>query len=253
MISINARKTSPDTISEASFSYLSEKNVDRKLLEATWKHPCFRGSQRQNRAASKASKRACASEREKERHRKGGGRVKRGRGRMRAKSGGMSLVSSCLHKAAPHQIAFVLNIWIGGYGLRARWLEGMPREKEKGSGYNTPYPTQEPPRPTRTYDKERKGERTAGMESKSKTERELHGIRHNSFPRYSPVSGANTPTPFSPPNLPYESALRPTSSILPAARYRLPNNLTDCSALATSGIRVLVSFQNLSEYPAILM
>lgn len=78
-------------------------------------------------------------------------------------------------------------------------------------------------------------------------------IRHNSFPRYSPVSGANTPTPFPPPNLPNESAIRPTSSILPAARYRLPNNLTDCSAPATSGIRVLVSFQNLSEYPAILI
>lgn len=133
--------------------------MDRKLLEATWKHPCFRGSERQKRAASKAPKRACASEREKERHRKGGGRVERGRGRMRAKSGGMSLVSSCLHKAAPHQIAFVLNIWIGGYGPRTRWLEGMPREKEKGSGYNTPYPTQGPPRPTRTYDKERKRER----------------------------------------------------------------------------------------------
>jgi len=44
MISINVRETSLDTISEASFSYLSEKNVDRKLLEATWKHPCFRGS-----------------------------------------------------------------------------------------------------------------------------------------------------------------------------------------------------------------
>lgn len=121
--------------------------------------------------------------------------MERGRGRMRAKSGGMSLVSSCLHKAAPHQIAFVLNIWIGGYGPRTRWLEGMPREKEKGSGYNTPYPTQGPPRPTRTYDKERKRERVAGVEGKSKTERELHGIRHNSFPRYSPVSGANTPTP----------------------------------------------------------
>lgn len=118
---------------------------------------------------------------------------------MRAKSGGMSLVSSCLHKAAPHQIAFVLNIWIGGYGPRTRWLEGMPREKEKGSGYNTPYPTQGPPRPTRTYDKERKRERVAGVEGKSKTERELHGIRHNSFPRYSPVSGANTPPPPSPP------------------------------------------------------
>lgn len=60
------------------------------------------------------------------------------------------------------------------------------------------------------------------------------------------------PSPVPPPNLPNESALRPTSSILPAARYRLPNNLTDCSAPATSGIRVLVSFQNLSEYPAIL-
>lgn len=148
--------------------------MDRKLLEATWKHPCFRGSQQQKRAASKAPKRACASEREKERHRKGGGRVERGRGRMRAKSGGMSLVSSCLHKAAPHQIAFVLNIWIGGYGPRTRWLEGMPREKEKGSGYNTPYPTQGPPRPTRTYDKERKRERVTGMEGESKTERELH-------------------------------------------------------------------------------
>lgn len=78
-------------------------------------------------------------------------------------------------------------------------------------------------------------------------------IRHNSFPRYSPVSGANTPTPLPLPNLPNESALRPTSSILPAARYRLPNNLTDCSAPATSGIRVLVSFQNLSEYPEILI
>jgi hypothetical protein len=120
--------------------------------------------------------------------------VERGRGRMRAKSGGMSLVSSCLHKAAPHQIAFVLNIWIGGYGPRTRWLEGMPREKEKGSGYNTPYPTQGLPRPTRTYDKERKRERVIGVEGKSKTEREFHGIRHNSFPRYSPVSGANTPT-----------------------------------------------------------
>lgn len=172
--------------------------MDRKLLEATWKHPCFRGSQRQKRAASKTPKRACASEREKERHRKGGGRVERGRGRMRAKSRGMSLVSSCLHKAAPHQIAFVLNIWIGGYGPRTRWLEGMPREKEKGSGYNTPYPTQGPPRPTRTYDKEREREGLTGVEGKSKTERELHGIRHNSFPRYSPVSGANTPTLSSP-------------------------------------------------------
>lgn len=53
--------------------------MDRKLLEATWKHPCFRGSQRQKRAASKAFKRACASEREKEQaqREKGGGRVRR--------------------------------------------------------------------------------------------------------------------------------------------------------------------------------
>lgn len=105
----------------------------------------------------------------------------------------------------------------------------------------------------RQREEKRKGDRSGGQEQE--TERELHGIRHNSFPRYSPVSGANTPTapPSSPPNLPNESALRPTSSILPAARYRLPNNLTDCSAPATSGIRVLVSFQNLSEYPEILM
>lgn len=82
------------------------------------------------------------------------------------------MVSSCLHKAAPHQIAFVLNIWIGGYGPRTRWLEGMPREKEKGSGYNTPYPTQGPPRPTRTYDKERKRERATGVEGKSKRRKE---------------------------------------------------------------------------------
>lgn len=133
--------------------------MDRKLLEAMWKHPCFRGSQRQKRAASKAPKRACASEREKERHRKGGGRVERDRERVRAKSGGMSLVSSCLHKAAPHQIAFVLNIWIGGYGPRARWLEGMPREKEKGSGYNTPYPTQGPSPARRERTTKRKREK----------------------------------------------------------------------------------------------
>lgn len=68
-----------------------------------------------------------------------------------------------------------------------------------------------------------------------------------------PSFGSQYSNPLPLPNLPNESALRPTSSILPAARYRLPNNLTDCSAPATSGIRVLVSFQNLSEYPEILM
>lgn len=161
----------------------------------------------------------------------------------------MSLVSSCLHKAAPHQIAFVLNIWIGGYGPRTRWLEGMLREKEKGSGqYPVSYARTTPPD---ANVRQREGKGTSGGQEQDG--KRAPRIRHNSFPRYSPVSGANTPTPFPPPNLPNESALRPTSSTLPAARYRLPNNLTDCSAPATSGIRVLVSFQNLSEYPAILI
>ena len=58
-----------------------------------------------------------------------GGR--RGKSKERAK-GWSALVSSCLHKAAPHQIAFVLNIWIGGCGRsRERQLRGTTRG-EKG-------------------------------------------------------------------------------------------------------------------------
>jgi len=189
---------SPDTISEASFSGIG-KNVDRKLLEATWKHPCFRGSQRQKRAASKAFKRACASEREKEqaqreREAEGCGR-ERGRGRMRAKSGGMSLVSSCLHKAAPHQIAFVLNIWIGGYGAQGVMAgRDATEKKRKGEADTIPHILRRdhPPPVANVRERERetetetKGGRMDEAEGKSKTGREFHGIRHNSFPRYSP-------------------------------------------------------------------
>jgi len=173
---------------------------------------------------------------------------------MRAKSGGMSLVSSCLHKAAPHQIAFVLNIWIGGYGPRTRWLEGMPREKEKGSGYNTPYPTQGL-HPAWRERMTKRGKAKEWLEWRARARRKESSTVYDTT-RFLGILQFREPIlqplPLRPPNLPNESALRPTSSILPAARYRLPNNLTDCSVPATSGIRVLVSFQNLSKYPAIL-
>lgn len=184
---------------------------------------------------------------------------------MGAKSGGMSLVSSCLHKAAPHQIAFVLNIWIGGYGAQGVMAgRDATEKKRKGEADTIPHILRRdhPPPPVasvRERERETKGGRMDEAEGKSKTGRELHGIRHNSFPRYSPVSGANTPTPtpLPPPSKSTERVCSPSdllSSILPAARYRLPNNLTDCSAhrLPAWCIRVLVSFQNLSEYPAIL-
>lgn len=134
--------------------------------------------------------------------------------------------------------------------------KGCHEKKRKGTDTIPHILRKDHPRPTRTYDKERKGER-GGRSG----EQEQDGKR---APRYTtqlvssvfPSFGSqysNLPSLlFRPPNLPNESALRPTSSILPAARYRLPNNLTDCSAPATNGIRVLVSFQNLSEYPAIL-
>lgn len=145
-----------------------------------------------------------------------------------------------------------------------RSLEGMPREKEKGSGYNTPYPTQGPPsaRHERTTKSER--ERMCGAAGKSKTGREpplYDATRFLGIPQFrEPI--LQPPPPF---YRIYRTSLlsvRPFSLSLshsfsfslslPAAKYRLPNNLTDCSAPATSGIRVLVSFQNLSEYPAIL-
>lgn len=147
-----------------------------------------------------------------------------------------------------------------------RSLEGMPREKEKGSGYNTPYPTQGPPsaRHERTTKSER--ERMCGAAGKSKTGREpplYDATRFLGIPQFrEPI--LQPPPPFyriyrtsllsvRPFSLSLSFSLFLLLSLsLPAAKYRLPNNLTDCSAPATSGIRVLVSFQNLSEYPAIL-
>lgn len=223
-------------------------------------------------ASSKRERRAKRPKSVRERKGKRTARRKRGdrlarkreksRGWMRAKSGGMSSVSSCLHKAAPHQIAFVLNIWIGWYGPTARAIAGRDatrkRERERIQ-YPISYArtTSPPSRPLRTYG--RKGEAEKGrIKQRAKArregrEREVYDTtRFLGIPQFrEPILRLPFPSP-SLPNLPNESALRPTSSILPAARYRLPNNLTDCSAPATSGIRVLVSLQNLSEYPAFL-
>lgn len=73
-------------------------------------------------------------------------------------------------------------------------------------------------------------------------------IRHNSFPRYSLVSGANTPHTTKPSPLGYSRtslfSIPSLLSNLPAARYRLPNKLTGAEHSVTSGIPVLVSFQN---------
>lgn len=55
-------------------------------------------------------------------------------------SGGMSLVSSCLHKAAPHQIAFVLNIWIGRYGTQGVMAgRDATEKKRKGEADTIPH------------------------------------------------------------------------------------------------------------------
>lgn len=137
--------------------------------------------------------------------------------------------------------------------------KGCHGEKEKGSGYNTPYPTQGPPhRPSRMYDRERE-EEEGRMESRARARREERAPRYTTqlvssvFPSFG-SQYSNSPLPPSPAlSESTERVCSLSSSLsLPAARYRLPNNLTDCSAPATSAIRVLVSFQNLSEYPAIL-
>lgn len=133
-------------------------------------------------------------------------------------------------------------------GPRAWWLVGMPRRKRE-RGKRIQYPISYAGttlRPSRTYDREKKRERETkggrmdGAEGKSKTGRELQRyttqLVSSVFPSFgSQYSNSHlSPPPLPPPspNLPNESALRPTSSssILPAARYRLPNNLTDCSA-----------------------
>lgn len=163
-------------------------------------------------------------------------------------------------------------------GLRAR--DGSGRgchgEKEKGgSGYNTPYPTQgyhhhhhpphQPVANVRGKERERrtKGERMdeaqrakARREEKSFTVYDTQLVS-SGIPQFREPILRDSPSPPPYPQI-YRTSLLfvslSLSSILPAARYRLPNNLTDCSAhrLPERGIRVLVSFQNLSEYPAIL-
>lgn len=88
-----------------------------------------------------------------------------------------------------------------------------------------------------TRDEKRKGE--------GEREREEEQPRHNSFSSVFPSFRSQYSIPSPPPTLGYSRTSRPpplvpTFSNLPAARYRLPNKLTECSALRYP--RVLVSF-----------
>lgn len=255
MISINARKTLPDTISEASFSYLSEKTWTGSFSKRRGSTPAsVAASGKRERRAKRRRERARVKGKKNDTEREAEGWRERSReDESKERRDELGLILPPQSGAASDSICFKY-MDRGVWAQDARWLEGMPREKEKGSRYNTPYPTQGPPRPTRTYDKERRRERIAGSGGQKQDEKRAPRYTTQLVSSVFPSFGSQYPTPLpsSPPNLPNESALlRPTSSILPAARYRLPNNLTDC-APTTSGIRVLVSFQNLSEYPAIL-
>lgn len=163
MISINARKTPPDTISEASFSYLSEKTWTGSFSKRRGSTPASvaasgkrerRAKRRRERARVKGKKNDTQKGR-----RKGGERSREDESKERRDELGLILPPQS--GAASDSICFKY-MDRGVWAQDARWLEGMPREKEKGSRYNTPYPTQGPPRPTRTYDKERMRERVAG-------------------------------------------------------------------------------------------
>lgn len=208
-VSINARKRYRTPYPKASFSGIgkpwtgsfSKRRGSTPASAAASGKRERRAKRRRERARVKGKKNGA------EREQKG---VRREIGRVRAKSGGMSLVSSCLHKAAPHQIAFVLNIWIGGYGPSAIAGRDATRKRERERiQYPISY-ARTTLRPSRTYDKERERKDVWSSGQKQDGTRAAV-IRRNSFPRYSPVSGANTPTPSALlPNLPNESALRPS-------------------------------------------
>ena len=177
------------------------------------------------------------------------GRGKTGVERAKREPKGWSLVSSCLHKAAPHQIAFVLNIWIEGCGWwRRRRQRAMPPEKRE-----------------REKDQIRRENTDTSLECVSYAKTGPHFYRQPSqtkrgrtTPLYDtqlvssvfPSFGSQySPRPLRPADSSdtAERVSSPTPGLLsnlPAARYRLPNKLTGAEHSVTSGIPVLVSFQN---------
>ncbi|KAG7209800.1 hypothetical protein KM043_011416 [Ampulex compressa] len=118
----------------------------------------------------------------------------------------MSLVSSCLHKAAPHQIAFVLNIWIGARGPRAMARRDATEKRERERiQYPTSYakatPLLQPGAGQRWRERGREGTRKGWIERR-RIPRYTTQLVSSVFPSFR----SQYSIPVDPPN---ESAFRP--------------------------------------------
>lgn len=125
-------------------------------------------------------------------------------------------------------------------GPRARWLgRDATEKKRKGEADTIPHILRRDHPPPVANVRERERERPREREEEW-TKQRAKARREESFTVYDTTRFLGIPPQFREPILQLQPSLqiyrtsllsvRLFSSILPAARYRLPNNLTDCSA-----------------------